>query len=701
MQGTDSAKVEGSGGGGDLAAQVAHVFAPGGTLSLAAHLGGVTYQPRPGQQDMAQAVSQAIAASDTLLVEAGTGVGKTYGYLVPVMLSGRRALISTATKSLQDQLFARDIPRLRDLLGVPVQVALLKGRANYLCQEHLAQLQDGPDMPLAVWEQKLLERITRWASRTMDGDLSHMPGIEQAVQLRARVTSTRESCLGADCPHAKDCFVNRARRNAMDADVVVINHHLFFADAALRETGFAELLPSVETVVFDEAHQLIDVGVAFLGVQFSTAQVLELAREAHPVAALHAKGLQPWDELLLALERSAAAFADRAFARLAEMGHDVTRLPTRQEQPLRIPADTLDWAELDWSWAQDFQRWQAALQSVREISPDIDALIERGNELLARVQTLAQPLPLDHVRWLEVGQQLRWLQSPLDIRDLLAQQRALGPRAWVYTSATLGNEPQLRWFSHAAGLEWAQRLVVPSPFDYPKNARLWVPSHLALPGDPAHTDSVARMGAHLAHRLGGRTFVLVTSLRAMRQIGELLRTTLAELRATQAALDPGGPLAPPLTVWVQGEQPKSALVEGFLQGRAVLVGSHTFWEGVDVPGEALQCVVIDKLPFNPPDDPIFRARERRVTESGGNAFAQLQLVDAAIALKQGAGRLIRTETDRGLLVIADVRLVQKSYGRQLLGALPPMTRLQRWPEVQQWLADLAGVASAEGAAHAG
>lgn len=677
----------------DLGAAVAALMGPQGPL--ARH--DPAYRERHEQAAMAQAVARAIEGSHALVVEAGTGVGKTYAYLIPLLLSGRRGLVSTATKSLQDQLFWRDLPQLCERLGVPVTTALLKGRSSYLCRHRLTQARQAPE-GLDRLSLRLLARVEDWARSTASGDLSEVPGLDDRTALLPLVTSTRENCLGSECPAFNECHVLQARRQAMAADLVVVNHHLFFADLSLKEGGMAELLPAVEVVVFDEAHQILDTGLQFVATSVGTLAVLDLARDLRAGGLAHARGLQDWLACAQGLEQAVRELL------LACDGHPMESVDRPQGAPGQRLAPTRGVRRIRWSercsgradaaarpvevaFAQALAGLDEALTvaqdcaaAVAEAHPDLQRLAERCQELRARVGVFQSPLAVDRVRWIDLGpHQARLIDTPLDIRDLMQQSLEHTHRAWIFTSATLGDEPELSWFRTHAGLEDAQVLSVGSPFDYVSHARLWVPSQLPAPGETGHNEAVAELGARCAARLGGRTFVLATTLRALPVIGDHIRQ-LFESRGLS------------IEVLVQGSEPKRALLERFLQaaqsGGAVLVGAASFWEGIDVPGRALQCVVIDKLPFPPPDDPLLEARTRALKAQGRDPFAELFLSETAISLKQGVGRLIRSETDRGLLVICDKRLHTKSYGNRILSALPPMTRLTDGASVAQWLDQL-------------
>jgi ATP-dependent DNA helicase DinG len=668
---------------------VQEAFAPLGVLARATD----HFSPRQGQTDMALAVADVVAHGGSLVVEAGTGVGKTFAYLVPALLSGERVLLSTATKALQDQLFARDLPRLVQALNLPVRLALLKGRSSYLCTHRMEMARRDTQIP-DRHTVHLLSRVETWSLSTRTGDLAELPGLDERSPLIPLITSNRENCLGSQCPKFKTCHVNAARREALGADVVVINHHLFFADMAVRETGMAELLPSVRVVIFDEAHQLNEVGVNFLGHQLGTAQLLDVTRDMLATGLQLARGLVDWQGVCAGLERAA-----RELRLMGGKRHSAVKLRWTEQAPDDIHAG---------AWEQSLQDVGAAcvqalqaLDTVSEIAPDFMRLHDRVAEVAKRVDAFLNPCAPDAVRWVDISaSQMRLMEAPLDIAEtvrerLMKQSSALvhdeadqvqdaeaspfdtafpmrpvedtRPRAWVFTSATLGDDPRLRWFTEPCGLESATVLRVSSPFDYPTQASLYVPRDIVRPNDPAHSVQVAAIASDAVRRLGGRTLVLTTTLRALRAIGD----------AMKQQLEGSG-----IEVLVQGEWPKRHLMERFREGAqageggCVLVASATFWEGFDVPGDALQLVIIDKLPFPPPNDPLVEARSKRLEAQGRSPFNDYFVPEAVVALKQGAGRLIRTEADQGVLVLCDNRLVTTGYGRRLMAALPPMQQLQ-------------------------
>jgi len=656
---------------------VRQAFAADGVLAQAAD----DFRPREAQTDMAVAVAHTIEEGGALVVEAGTGVGKTFSYLVPALLSGERVLLSTATKNLQDQLFGRDLPRLIQVLGLPVRTALLKGRASYLCLHRMELSRQ--DATLADRTAvRTLAKVEEWAQVTRTGDLAELTGLDERSPVIPLVTSTRENCLGAQCPKFRACHVNQARREALAADVVVINHHLFFADLAVRESGMAELLPTVRVAIFDEAHQLNETGVQFLGAQIGTGQLLDLTRDVLGTGLQLARGLADWQQLAGALER-----ATRDLRLAVGKAWPGSRLRWSGMAPEDISEQ---------AWEQALHEVEAAcvdvaeaLATVSEIAPDFVRLHERATRIADRAARFLEPCEPGAVRWLDVGNQLRLVESPLDIaqtvrRKLLRLESPEGEssnRAWVFTSATLGDDAKLTWFTEPCGLEDAEVLRVGSPFDYPAQAAVYLPRQLPRPNDAAHSAAVAAIAFEGASRIGGRTMVLTTTLRALRAIGEEL----------QRRLD----AASGIEVLVQGQWPKRRLIERFREGDSqgaagcILVASASFWEGVDVPGQALQLVIIDKLPFPPPGDPLVEARANRLQVQGRSPFNDYFIPEAAVALKQGAGRLIRTESDRGVLVVCDTRLTGMSYGRRLLAALPPMRRLNTAQEWEAALDDLA------------
>ena len=643
----------------NLALEVKRAFAPDGVLTRAAD----HFVERSGQLEMALAVAHAIENAEVLVVEASTGVGKTYSYLVPALLSGERVLVSTATKALQDQLFSRDLPRLVEALGVPVSTALLKGRASYVCL-HRVTLARQDSSVIDRIALRSLAKIEQWAQTTKAGDLAELSGLDERSPLIPLVTSTRENCLGAQCPEFRNCHVNLARREAMAADVVVINHHLFFADMAVRESGMAELLPTVRIAIFDEAHQLNETGVQFLGKNLTTAQLLDFCRDLLGVGLQSARGLVDWQKVVGNCERAA-----RELRLSASTAYSGSKLRWTAETPEGIDAQS--WANALQGVANALNEATTALDTVSEIAQDFVRLRERSSALAERAETFLNRCQPGFVRWVDVTTQLRLVESPLTIAEAVKSKLLTASpessKSWIFTSATLGDDEKLSWFTNPCGLQQANILRVGSPFNYAEQAALYVPLDFPKPADPTHALKVAQCAAEWARLLGGRTLVLTTTLKALRVIGAALASNFEQ--------------SANLEVLVQGAMPKTMLLERFRQGSTggqagcVLVASASFWEGIDIPGDALQLVIIDKLPFPPPNDPMVEARSSSIEAEGRNAFSDYFIPEAAVALKQGAGRLIRRETDCGILVVCDTRLISMGYGKRLMRALPPMKLL--------------------------
>ena len=637
---------------------------------------------------------------NTLIVEAGTGTGKTYAYLVPAMLWGGKVIVSTGTKHLQDQLFQRDIPTVRDALAVPVTVAMLKGRSNYLCHYYLQRAADNGRLP-SRQETSYLQEIVRFAKITRSGDKAELASVPETAAVWSMVTSTRDNCLGQECPHYKDCFVMQARRDAQQADIVVVNHHLFFADIMLRDTGMAELLPSANTIVFDEAHQLPETATLFFGETLSTAQFLELARDSVAEGLGHARDAVEWVKLGAALERAARD------VRLA-FNEDSLRVSVAQlsvDHPLFDALDALqtELGALTNALASQAERAEslgACLRRARELqgavagwtvhpdeAPPRAAAKERRNaEAGAEPAAADTDDPADEkVRWVEVfSHTVQLHETPLSVAPIFAKQRAGVPRTWIFTSATLSVRGDFTHYAAQMGLSARRSMTLPSPFDYPSQGLLYVPRNLPQPSSPQFTDAVFEAALPAIEAAGGGVFMLCTTLRAVDRIAAKLRDTI----------DARGWNTPLL---VQGDASRTELLERFrAYGNAILVGSQSFWEGVDVRGDALSLVVIDKLPFAPPDDPVLSARLDALTKKGLSPFAVHQLPQAVITLKQGAGRLIRAETDRGVLMICDTRLVDKPYGRRIWQSLPPFKRTREIEVVEAFFEASAAARQAAG-----
>ncbi|CAH2788717.1 MAG: DinG family ATP-dependent helicase YoaA [uncultured Caballeronia sp.] len=622
---------------------------------------------------------------NTLIVEAGTGTGKTYAYLVPAMLWGGKVIVSTGTKHLQDQLFQRDIPTVRDALAVPVSVAMLKGRANYLCHYYLERTADNGRLP-SRQDTSHLQEIIRFAKITRTGDKAELASVPENSPVWPMVTSTRDNCLGQECPHYKECFVMQARKEAQQADIVVVNHHLFFADVMLRDTGMAELLPMANTIIFDEAHQLPETATLFFGETLSTTQLLELARDTVAEGLSHARDATDWTKLGASLERAARD------VRLA-FKEDSVRLSLGQlpdGYPLFDALDTLE---------THLAALVSALSSHAERAESLQALVRRVRELQYQLASWTSPPtslegaviadeeaateaakeePNEMVRWIEVfSHTVQLHETPLSVAPIFAKQRTGVPRAWIFTSATLSVRGDFTHYAAQMGLNSRRSMTLPSPFDYPLQGLLYVPRNLPQPSSPQFTDAVFEAALPVIEAASGGVFVLCTTLRAV----DCIATHLCDVIERRGWSNP---------LLVQGDASRTELLDRFrAYGNAILVGSQSFWEGVDVRGDALSLVVIDKLPFAPPDDPVLAARLDALSKKGLSPFAVHQLPQAVITLKQGAGRLIRAETDRGVLMICDTRLVEKPYGRRIWQSLPPFKRTRELDVVREFFSDAA------------
>lgn len=617
---------------------------------LAAHLPG--FRHRDQQQLMAERIAAVMAKGGVLICEAGTGTGKTFAYLVPALLSQRKVLISTGTRNLQDQLFHRDLPLIRTALGRPVSAALLKGRANYLCRQRLAQVQDALEhLPVALRQQLTLVR--NWAQTTQSGDIAELPLPEDAP-IWPEVTSTTENCLGQECSEWQHCHLVAARREAQTAEIVVVNHHLLCADLALKDEGFGEILPGADCFVIDEAHQLPDTASNFFGLSLSSRQLLDLATDSELEFYRSAKGLSGLPKQTKALQKATADVR-------------ISLGETERRAPWRELAEDAGVKRALAALERKLQTLTEALKVLAGHSKELDACQVRAMDLLARLRILLATEPPDAVRWFEtLGRGgFRLNQTPLSVADVFRKQIGQPGTAWIFTSATLAVGDNFDHFSHQLGIEQALTARWDSPFDYPKQALWFVPRGLPQPSEPEYNQRVIALAQEIIGYSRGRAFLLFTSHRALRE--------------TAAGLD--GQIDYPLLI--QGTAPRAELLERFRQlGNAVLLGTSSFWEGVDVRGEALSCVLIDRLPFAAPGDPVLAARIDALRQRGGNPFTDYQLPQAVIALKQGAGRLIRDSADRGVLVVCDPRLLSKSYGHTFLASLPPMARTRQIEDVR-------------------
>jgi len=621
---------------------------------FAEHVPG--FRLRAEQLELSQAIGEAIERTGVLVAEAGTGTGKTFAYLVPALLAGGKVIVSTGTKTLQDQLFDRDLPAVRAALASGATIALLKGRANYVCLYRLRRA--AREGRFATRDEPAqIRKIERFAAVTTTGDRADLADVPEDAPAWAHATSTRENCLGQGCPDYKDCFVMRARKNALAADVVVVNHHLFFADLVLREEGISELLPACNTVIFDEAHQLPETARMFFGEALSSAQLVELARDVR-LEARAAGGASP------ELERVAARLEKAARDLRLAFGEAGARLAWSQALRLQEFGDAL--AKLN----SALQIVEQALAAQAGRAEGLDACARRASAARHLLVRLRETEVSTEVRWVEVFSHAVQLHvTPLSSAELFRRQMTDHPRAWIFTSATLAVGEDFGHFTRELGVPDAAARRWASPFDFPRQALLYVPKALPEPGEAGFTEAVIEAALPVLRASEGRAFLLFTTLRALRRAHQILE----------------GKIDYPLLV--QGTGSRSQLLSRFRAlGNAVLLGSQSFWEGVDVRGDALSLVVIDKLPFAPPDDPVLAARIEGVRSTGGNPFNELQLPQAVLQLKQGAGRLIRDETDRGVLMLCDPRLVTKPYGRRILQSLPPMALTRELSAVERFFA---------------
>jgi ATP-dependent DNA helicase DinG len=605
------------------------------------------FESRREQQHMADWVGEALETHGMLAIEAGTGTGKTFAYLVPALLSGRQVIISTGTRTLQDQLFNRDLPTVAGALGRPARVALLKGRANYLCLHRLDLADSVPQLPgLPVPNARMLARIRRWSQDTATGDLAEVRSLRDTDPVRPVVTSTRENCLGNQCPAYSRCHVVAARREAQAADIVVVNHHLLLADLAMKDEGFGELLPGAQAVILDEAHQVPEIAAQFFGLEFSARQGALLARDA--LAELTRLGLAgtPVRERLAALE---AAVVEATVA-------------------LGGSRDRLDWATLPESFVAALDRLQEALAAVGpELAaadaedPGIRQAVRRAGKLAGSLDAILDAGADDGIRYAESGRGSFTLAfTPFEVATRLGELMRAQGGAWIFTSATLAVGDDFSHFLGRIGAPSARTVRIESPFDFESQARIFLPGGLPDPASRDYTERVVEAAMPLVEAAGGRSFLLFTSHRALSEAARMLES--------RAGFRERYPLL------VQGEAPRESLLARFRElGNAVLLGTASFWEGVDVRGHALALVVIDKLPFAAPEDPILKARLEGIRRRGGNPFQEFQLPQAVLALKQGFGRLIRDREDFGVVMLCDPRLGTRGYGRIFLGALPPAT----------------------------
>ncbi|WP_347254652.1 ATP-dependent DNA helicase [Leminorella grimontii] len=615
-------------------------FSPKGALAKA--IDG--FKPREPQRVMAKAITTAIKKGQELVVEAGTGTGKTYAYLVPALRSKKKVIVSTGSKALQDQLFARDLPTVATALEFSGKLALLKGRSNYLCLERMEQ-QSMTGGELSDASLKDLVKLRRWSSSTVDGDISTCTQVAEDSFIWPLVTSTNDNCLGGDCPNYKECFVVRARRKAMEADLVVVNHHLFLADVVVKETGFAELIPDADVMIFDEAHQLPDIASQYFGQQLSSRQLMDLAKD---ITIAYRTEVRDMAQLQKSADRLTQSTQDFRLA-LGDPGfrgnlRDLLEQASVQRALLLVDdALTLCYDVIKMALGR---------------SALLDAAFERATLYRSRLTRLKDVSIPGYSYWYECSARHFILAlTPLSVAEKFQEVMKDKKGSWIFTSATLSVNESLEHFNQRLGLTKSETLLLASPFDYANQALLCVPRFLPSPNQFNGAKQLAHMLRPLIEANDGRCFFLCTSHKMMRDLTEVFRETMT------------------LPVLMQGETSKAKLLSEFVaSGNALLVATNSFWEGVDVRGDALSCVIIDKLPFTAPDDPLLKARIEDCRLRGGDPFQEVQLPDAVITLKQGVGRLIRDTTDRGVIVICDNRLVMRPYGEIFLNSLPPAPR---------------------------
>lgn len=613
------------------------------------------FAAREQQQEMAERIASALEKGEHLIAEAGTGTGKTFSYLVPALMSQSKVLISTGTKNLQDQLFHKDLPIVSKALAVPATVAILKGRANYLCLHRLDLAEQEGRFRTPEMAQSVI-RIREWSTQTSSGDTAEMSSISEEDMIWSSVTSTSDNCLGSDCNYFDNCHLIEARRKAQAADVVVINHHLLFADMMLREDGFAELLPQADAIIVDEAHQLPEVASSFFGEAISGNQLIELARDSE-------------SEYLSEINE------DPNFIRIASVLQKLTkdlRLAFGVEQrraDWQSIAHNNEFKKALLAVAEQLKILQTQLTPLAERSKGLESCYERCVELRSRFTRLTTDVPDDHIHWFETHRRSFTLHiTPFDISEIFHSQMEIMNVAWIFTSATLTVANSFDHFKQRLGIETDNTAIWDSPFDYAKQAVMYVPEDLPDPTTAEYTEAVVDKALPIIEACQGGVFFLFTSHKALQQAAELL----------DAELD--------VPLMVQGDKPRDVLLSEFRHhGNAVLLGTSSFWEGVDVRGEALTCVIIDKLPFASPGDPVLKARIDTMRKQGGNPFMDYQLPTAVITLKQGAGRLIRDVNDRGVLMLCDPRLITKSYGKIFLDSLPTMMKTRNEQKVEGFL----------------
>jgi ATP-dependent DNA helicase DinG len=623
-------------------------FGPDGLL--ARKLSG--YAPRQAQLEMAQAVQRTIVNKGSLVAEAGTGTGKTFAYLIPAIVSGERIIVSTGTKNLQDQLFRKDLPLVRDALAVPVRAALLKGRNNYLCLYRM-ETAGGFRAGYGRTEAAALQSIVRWAGHTASGDIAEVSDVAESSPLWPAVTSTADNCLGQDCPRYNDCFLVKARRKAQEAKIVVINHHLLWADWLLKTDGFGELLPDAAAIVVDEAHQFAETASQFLGLSVSSRQLNDLAGD---IVTEQLKDAKDQTDLADQADKLEHLVAELRLALGADGRREAWRTVEDQADIKRAIADV----------RLHLENLAIGLKAAAVRGKGLESCWKRCGDMDAALSDFLAEEDTESVRWFEVYKRGFSLnRTPLEIAGAFAKFHQSSGAGWIFTSATLSVSSHFDHFARALGLKDAETHRWDSPFDYASQSILYVPQDLPDPASAAYTQAVVEAALPVLQASGGRAFMLFTSHRAMQEAARSLPAKVS------------------FPLFVQGDQPKAALLEAFRRaGNGVLLGTASFWEGVDVRGPELSCVIIDKLPFASPGDPVLSARLDALKKRGQNPFAGFQLPAAVIALKQGVGRLIRAHDDRGVMMLCDPRLLSKPYGKVFLDSLPPMRRTRMLGKVQ-------------------
>ena len=618
------------------------------------------YRVRQEQIDISVLIDEAITNKKRLIVEAGTGIGKTFAYLVPAFLSGGKIIISTATKNLQDQLFTKDIPMIRDALNVPVTLAMLKGRSNYLCHLRLENaMSEGAFMTKE--DVTYLHLVNQHAKHSTDGDRSELDAIPESSSIWPQVTSTKENCLGQDCSFYKECFVMNARKKALAADVTIVNHHLFFADLNMKEEGISELLPKATTVIFDEAHQIPDIASIFFGKNVSTAQISEIVQDGYQIYLKHMKDVSDFETILNDLEKVNKDFR-LVFPR------ESNRYPYQ-----KIPT----FSRFDSAYEDLIEKLKKLIKLLahhKDRDTEIEKYFDSANEILSNFDAWREDKDNNSIKWVEVySQSVQLNNTPLSIADMFAKHINNESTSWIFTSATLAVKNNFDHFKNQLGLIDADSVSKESPFNYAEKALLFVPKAMPDANHENFNFAVVNQIYPFIKASKGRAFILCTTLKSMREIYTLLQD---KIETDQ--LD--------YPIYLQGDGARNHLLNKFREhGHAILIGSLSFWEGVDVKGDALSLVVIDKLPFFSPEDPVLAARIDKINQSGKNAFMEYQLPNAVITLKQGAGRLIRDEFDKGVLVICDTRIIEKAYGKRMWQSLPPFTRSRDDFEVIQFL----------------